>query len=161
MAGLVPAIHVLCSLNAWMPGTRPGMTRISIVVLALPAKFFFFVLDEPADHLPPQRLGQLWRQAFLNRPCPHQVDDLLNAPRHSRFCRRPLELPGAIDIGEALADKIDELHIDTVDLRPHLFHVGAVLSLAGCHQATLRRGKVVGRIVMLPCSTSLAAWPAA
>jgi len=26
MAGLVPAIHVLCAAKTWMPGTRPGMT---------------------------------------------------------------------------------------------------------------------------------------
>jgi hypothetical protein len=26
MAGLVPAIHVLCQAKTWMPGTRPGMT---------------------------------------------------------------------------------------------------------------------------------------
>jgi hypothetical protein len=30
MAGLVPAIHVVLRIEAktWMPGTRPGMTRI-------------------------------------------------------------------------------------------------------------------------------------
>ncbi len=30
MAGLVPAIHVLVSLNQspWMPGTSPGMTEL-------------------------------------------------------------------------------------------------------------------------------------
>jgi hypothetical protein len=30
MAGLVPAIHVLLSKlrKTWMPGTRPGMTKI-------------------------------------------------------------------------------------------------------------------------------------
>jgi hypothetical protein len=30
MAGLVPAIHVLLSAQGktWMPGTRPGMTRL-------------------------------------------------------------------------------------------------------------------------------------
>jgi hypothetical protein len=30
MAGLVPAIHVFAALKfwkAWMPGTRPGMTK--------------------------------------------------------------------------------------------------------------------------------------
>jgi hypothetical protein len=27
MAGLVPAIHVFAASKAWMPGTRPGMTR--------------------------------------------------------------------------------------------------------------------------------------
>ena len=27
MAGLVPAIHVLVSAPAWMPGSSPGMTR--------------------------------------------------------------------------------------------------------------------------------------
>src|SRR4051812_2427985 len=27
MAGLVPAIHVLAASQAWMPGTRPGMTE--------------------------------------------------------------------------------------------------------------------------------------
>src|SRR6185312_10199849 len=27
MAGLVPAIHALAQSKAWMPGTRPGMTR--------------------------------------------------------------------------------------------------------------------------------------
>jgi hypothetical protein len=27
MAGLVPAIHVMPSLNSWMPGTGPGMTK--------------------------------------------------------------------------------------------------------------------------------------
>jgi hypothetical protein len=26
MAGLVPAIHVLC-IKAWMPGIKPGMTE--------------------------------------------------------------------------------------------------------------------------------------
>jgi hypothetical protein len=30
MAGLVPAIHVFLAVEAktWMPGTRPGMTKI-------------------------------------------------------------------------------------------------------------------------------------
>src|SRR5512132_19023 len=132
-----------------------------IVVLALLAEFFFLVLDEPADHLPPQGLGQLGRQPLLHRPRPHPVDHLLDAPRHPRLSRRLLELPGAIDIGEALADEVDERDIDAVDLRPHLFHVGAVFCLARCHQATLRRMSLVGCLVMLPCSTSLAAWPAA
>ena len=32
MAGLVPAIHVFSNKNkAWMPGTRPGMTRKNYV----------------------------------------------------------------------------------------------------------------------------------
>jgi hypothetical protein len=33
MAGLVPAIHVFVDIErkTWMPGTRPGMTRIDIV----------------------------------------------------------------------------------------------------------------------------------
>ena len=28
MAGLVPAIHVLPAAKTWMPGTRPGMTKV-------------------------------------------------------------------------------------------------------------------------------------
>jgi hypothetical protein len=31
MAGLVPAIHVFCETvenTTWMPGTRPGMTKV-------------------------------------------------------------------------------------------------------------------------------------
>jgi hypothetical protein len=28
MAGLVPAIHAFFDAKTWMPGTRPGMTRI-------------------------------------------------------------------------------------------------------------------------------------
>jgi hypothetical protein len=32
MAGLVPAIHVWATKKTWMPGTRPGMTKISFIV---------------------------------------------------------------------------------------------------------------------------------
>jgi hypothetical protein len=28
MAGLVPAIHVFFAVRTWMPGTRPGTTKI-------------------------------------------------------------------------------------------------------------------------------------
>jgi hypothetical protein len=30
MAGLVPAIHVFVAAKTWMPGTRPGMTIVSL-----------------------------------------------------------------------------------------------------------------------------------
>jgi hypothetical protein len=30
MAGLVVAIHVLAAKQAWMPGTRPGMTVMGL-----------------------------------------------------------------------------------------------------------------------------------
>jgi hypothetical protein len=33
MAGLVPAIHALLFSKAWMPGTRPGMTKESTEVV--------------------------------------------------------------------------------------------------------------------------------
>jgi hypothetical protein len=40
MAGLDPAIHALTAnagaTKAWMPGTRPGMTRIRILVAPEP-----------------------------------------------------------------------------------------------------------------------------
>jgi hypothetical protein len=41
MAGLVPAIHVFLAarlMKTWMPGTRPGLTKASVlaVVKALP-----------------------------------------------------------------------------------------------------------------------------
>ena len=55
-----------------------------------------------------KRLGQLGRQSLLGRTRAHPVDHLLDAPRHARLGRRLLELPGAIDIGEALADEIDQ-----------------------------------------------------
>src|SRR4249919_3140587 len=138
-----------------------GNEKSLILTVRLLAELFFLVLDEPADHLPPQGLGQLRRQPLLHRPRPHPVDHLLDPPRYPRFRRRLFELPGAIDIGEALADEVDQRNIDAVDLRPHLFHVGAVFWLAQRHQTILRRMSLVGRIVMLPCSTSLAAWPSA
>ena len=73
----------------------------------------------------------------LRRPRAHLVDHLLDAPRHARFRRRLLELPGTIDIGEALADQIDQGLIDAVDLGPHLFHVAAILGFARRHDAIL------------------------
>ena len=42
MAGLVPAIHVFLGLSAaktWMPGTRPGMTKLSYKAPILLAAF--------------------------------------------------------------------------------------------------------------------------
>src|SRR5262249_49321939 len=63
----------------------------------------------------------------------HLVDHLLNAPWHARLSRRQLELPGAIDIGETLADEVDQACVDTVDLGPHLLHVLAILGLARRH----------------------------
>jgi hypothetical protein len=33
MAGLVPAIHVWQTAEAWMPGTRPGMTVLELAAV--------------------------------------------------------------------------------------------------------------------------------
>jgi hypothetical protein len=44
MAGLVPAIHVFLAdvlLKTWMPGTRPGMTKI------IRGVHYFFPYDTP------------------------------------------------------------------------------------------------------------------
>src|SRR5512132_4338780 len=111
------------------------MTRDSALVLELLAEFFFLILDEPADHLTPQRLGELRRQPLLLRPRAHPVDHLLNTPRHTRFGGRLLELPGTIDIGEALAYDLDHALINPIHLRPHLFHVTPLFSLAWRHTA--------------------------
>jgi hypothetical protein len=34
MAGLVPAIHVFCPIKTWMPGTRPGMTKLGMCLVS-------------------------------------------------------------------------------------------------------------------------------
>ena len=104
-----------------------------LLAFGLLAELFLLILDEPTDHLPPQRLGELGRQALLTGPRPDLVDHLLDAPRHARLCRRSLQLPGSIDIGEALADEIDQLPVDAVDLGPYLVHVAAVFRLAWRH----------------------------
>src|ERR1700753_730790 len=49
MAGLVPAIHVFPGLSAaktWMPGTRPGMTKLSYNAPILLGCFFSQALKE-------------------------------------------------------------------------------------------------------------------
>ena len=55
-----------------------------------------------------RRFRQLGRQSSFSPHGSAPVDHLLDAPRHARLGRRLLELPGAIDIGEALADQIDQ-----------------------------------------------------
>ena len=40
-----------------------------------------------------------------------------------------LELPGAVDVAEALGDEVDEGQVDAVDLGPHLAHVAAILAV--------------------------------
>src|ERR1700730_2990873 len=42
MAGLVPAIHVFARGKAWMPRTKPGMTRESARLLLLRSLFALF-----------------------------------------------------------------------------------------------------------------------
>src|ERR1022692_817189 len=114
--------------------------RRSLLRLRL-AELLLLILDDPADHLPPQRLDQLGRQLLLGRACLYLVDHLLDAPGHARFGGRVLQLPRAIDIGEALADEIDKFPIDPVDLAPHLLHVRAILGLPWRHGSFLHAGK--------------------
>src|SRR5581483_7346625 len=105
-----------------------------LLLLVRLSELLLLILDEPADHLPPQRLGKLGRQAHLGGSRTHAIDHLLDTPGRAGFRRRGLELPGAIDIGEALADEIDKRLVDPVDLRPHLIHVAAVLGFARRHR---------------------------
>jgi hypothetical protein len=40
MAGLVPAIHVLVmERKTWMPGTRPGMTTVTVTTTVQSCRF--------------------------------------------------------------------------------------------------------------------------
>src|SRR5262249_36857135 len=98
------------------------------------AQLLLLVLDEPADHLPPQRLAEVRGHAHIGRAGAHLVDHLLVAPRHARLLPGlELELPGALDVAEALRDQADERGIDAVDLLAHLGEVGAVARLAWGH----------------------------
>src|SRR5215467_13729719 len=69
--------------------------------LALEAgtQLFFLILDEPADHLPPQRLHEIGRHPGLGRAGPHLVDDLLIAPGNvGLLARFELQLPGSFHV---------------------------------------------------------------
>ena len=94
-----------------------------------------------ADHL-----DHFGRHALLGSARLDPVDDLLNAPLHDgAFARRHLQLPGAIDVAEALGDEVDERRIDAVDL--------------GRALGTCRRipRAVSGPLISSPSSTT---WPA-
>src|SRR5688572_23972483 len=107
------------------PGSGPReLAPLAAVAFERAAQLLFLVLHEPADHLPPQRLGQLRWQALLGGARLHLVDDLLDAPGNVRLSWIGLELPGAVDVAEALRNQIDERGVDAVDLIAHLPHVG-------------------------------------
>ena len=48
-------------------------------------ELLLLVLDEPADHLPPQRLGKAPAASPFRRARAHLVDHLLDAPGHARL----------------------------------------------------------------------------
>src|SRR5215218_9678883 len=114
-------------------GTISNSGSLAAGVLGLEAQLFFLVLHEPADHLPPQRLGQLRWQALLAGANFHLVDHLLDTPGNVRISGLGLQLPGAVDVAEALGDEVDKRGVDAVDLVAHLAHVGAVPRFTSAH----------------------------
>src|SRR5262249_3173315 len=109
----------------------PGSTRL---VFQFAAQLLFLVLDEPADHLPPQRLAQIRRHALLGGARAHLVDHLLVAPGHARLLlEAKLDLPGALHVAEPLGNQVDEAVVDAVDLDADLGQVGAIGGGTGSH----------------------------
>src|SRR6185312_9613185 len=107
------------------------------------AQLLLLVLDEPADHLPPQRLDEVGRHARLGGAGADLIDHLLVAPGHVGLLPGlQLDLPGALHIAQTLADEADQGGIDTVNLLAHLGQIGAVGGLAwgGCHARLGRVG---------------------
>src|SRR5262245_25488670 len=115
--------------NSRSPGALRGRLVFNLV-----AQFLLFVLDEPADHLAPQRLAQIRRHSLFQRACAHLVDHLLIAPGHVGFLVRfQLELPGALDVAEAFGDAVDQPIVDAVDLDPDLAQVAAGVCWSRAH----------------------------
>src|SRR5690606_38540214 len=83
--------------------------------LQLAPQLLFLVLDEPSDHLAPEGLAEVRGNTTLGGSGADAVDDLLVAPGHVGFllCRQ-LELPGALNIAEALRDEVDESSVEAV-----------------------------------------------
>src|SRR5215510_15255873 len=76
-------------------------------------QLLLLVLDEPADHLPPERLDEIGRHAGLGRAGSHLVDHLLIAPGYvGLLVRFELQLPGSFYVAETLGDAIDKGPVD-------------------------------------------------
>src|SRR5581483_1748918 len=84
--------------TAFSPAASAGRGGVvSRLAFQLVAQLLLLVLDEPADHLPPQRLGEIGRHTLVGGPRPHLVDHLLVEPRHIGLgAGLQLELPGAL-----------------------------------------------------------------
>src|SRR5581483_5112803 len=115
------------------------------LALDLVAQLLLLVLDEPADHLPPERLGEIGRHSPVARACAYLVDHLLVAPGHVGLLPRlELELPGPLHIAETLGNQVDERRIDAIDLDANLGHVAALRRGTGGHGGRSHSG--VGRL---------------
>ena len=64
------------------------MTRGYSILVVGTAELFLFILDEPADHLPPSASTSSGGRPFSVGAGPHLVDHLLDAPWHARLGRR-------------------------------------------------------------------------
>src|SRR5262245_52324795 len=90
-------------------------------------QLLLLILDEPTDHLPPERLDEIGRHAGLGRAGAHLVDHLLIAPGHvGLLARFELELPGPLHVAEALGNAIDQYPVDAINLGANLRHVATV-----------------------------------
>src|SRR5690606_8806596 len=125
----------LCFRSTFRTSREHCSQGLALPRLQLGPELLFLVLDEPADHLPPERLAQIRWQAPLFCSRADAVDDLLVAPRHVGFLLRgELELPGPLHVAEPFGDEVDERRVYTVYLSAHLGHVGAFFWSTRAHR---------------------------
>src|SRR5262245_58475314 len=135
-AGLSSAASTTDLRSTGVMGERHPLRGADVVSarLALESgtQLFLFILDEPADHLPPERLDEIGRNAGLGRASAYLVDHLLIAPGHvGLLARLELQLPGSFHVAETLGDAIDKCPVDAIDLGANLRHVATLGRLAG------------------------------
>src|SRR5262249_9247380 len=135
-AGLSSAARTTDLRSTGVMGERHPLRGADVVSARLAlesgAQLFLLLFDEPADHLPPERLDEVGRHAGLGRAGSHLVDDLLIAPGYvGLLARFELQLPGSFHVAETLGDAIDKCPVDAIDLGANLRHVATLGRLAG------------------------------